>query len=103
MYVRRPHRVTHGEICNVVGDLCFCTEIARNFTRSKAEGCEVRVECGAHNHCHVLRAEKSLSRVVLVPEAQALNEWCAVGKKNYCCVEAIRFVYLWLAFKPRPW
>ena len=37
-------------------------------------------------------APERLTRVVLVPEVQALHEWCAVGKYCGCCVEAIIFL-----------
>ena len=49
------------------------------------------MECGVHSHRHGLRARESLTRVMLVLEAQALQEWCAVGNDWLCCVEAIRF------------
>ena len=47
------------------------------ITRSNAEvsgGLEVREECKAHKHRYGLRARESLTRVVLVADAQALHE-----------------------------
>ena len=37
------------------------------------------MECGAYSRRHGLCAGRNLTRVMLVPESQALQEWCAVG------------------------
>ena len=53
-----------------------------------AADCEVRLECGVRSYRHGLRAGEDLTRIVLMPEAQALQVWCAVGTWCCCCVEA---------------
>ena len=71
----------------------------RSNAQVQAAGCEVRVERGVHSDRHGLRVGQRLARVVLVPEAQALQEWCALAKDCCCCLEAVCFLYLWFVSK----
>ena len=80
MSVRRLNHEAHGGICCVWKISDFAPKwLEASYTRPKAEvyaaGCVVGVQCGADSHRNGLRVGESLTRVVVVPEAQVLQEW----------------------------
>ena len=47
------------------------------------------------------RRESDKGGGMLVPDAESLQEWCAVGKDCSCCVETIEYL-IFLSGVPRP-